>query len=90
MNSLGYRLSEARKNSGFTQGQVTEKLFITTQSVSSWECGNSTPDIGKIPEIAELYGVTTDWLLCPTGGRCIAFLMCKHMCIHMCNNSAWV
>ncbi len=63
MNSLGYRLSEARKNSGLTQGQVAEKLFITTQSVSSWECGNSTPDIGKIPEIAELYGVTTDWLL---------------------------
>lgn len=64
MTSLAYRLAEARKNCGLTQGQVAEKLFITTQSVSSWECGNSIPDTEKLPELASLYGVTTDWLLC--------------------------
>ena len=63
MKSLGYRLAEARKNCGLTQGQVAEKLYITTQSVSSWECGNSIPDTEKLPELAALYGVTTDWLL---------------------------
>lgn len=63
MESLAYRLAEARKNSNLTQGQVAEKLFITTQSVSSWECGNSIPDTEKLPELAALYGVTTDWLL---------------------------
>jgi len=63
METLAYRLAEARKNCGLTQAQVAEKLFLTTQSVSSWECGNSTPDTEKIPEIAALYGVTTDWLL---------------------------
>ena len=60
MITLGYRLSEARKNCGLTQAQVAERLFLTTQSVSSWECGNSIPDTEKIPEIASLYGVTTD------------------------------
>ena len=63
METLGYRLAEARKNSGLTQAQVAEKLYLTTQSVSSWECGNSIPDTEKVPEIAALYGVTTDWLL---------------------------
>ena len=63
MESLAFRLAEARKNSGLTQGQVAENLHITTQSVSSWECGNSIPDTEKLPEIAVLYGVTTDWLL---------------------------
>ena len=63
MESLGYRLAEARRNCGLTQAQVAEKLFLTTQSISSWECGNSVPDTEKVPEIAALYGVTTDWLL---------------------------
>lgn len=63
MEELGYRLAEARKNCEMTQAQVAEKLNITTQSISSWECGNAIPDTEKIPEIAELYKVTTDWLL---------------------------
>ena len=63
METLGYRLAEARKNCGLTQAQVAEKLFLTTQSISSWECGNSVPDTEKVPEIAALYGVTADWLL---------------------------
>ncbi len=63
MKSFASRLAEARKNRGLTQGQVAEKLYITTQSVSSWECGNSIPDTEKLPELATLYRVTTDWLL---------------------------
>ena len=63
MKTLGYRLAEARKNLGLTQKQVADKLLLTVQEVSSWESGNSVPDTKMIPEIASLYGVTTDWLL---------------------------
>lgn len=63
MESFGNRLAMARKSCGLTQAQVAEKLFITTQSVSSWECDSSIPDTEKIPEIAALYCVTADWLL---------------------------
>ena len=63
METLAYRLTEARKNCGLTQGQVSEKLNVTAQSISAWERGTSVPDTEKIPEIAALYGVTTDWLL---------------------------
>ena len=59
MESLAFRLAEARKNSGLTQGQVAENLHITTQSVSSWECGNSIPDTEKLPA-AEILEVTSN------------------------------
>ena len=38
MESLAFRLAEARKNRGLTQGQVAEKLYITTQFVSKSIC----------------------------------------------------
>ena len=63
METLASRLAEARKNAGMTQAEVALKLFVTTQSVSSWECGNSIPDTEKLPGLAALYNVTTDWLL---------------------------
>lgn len=67
MQGLEHRLSRARKNAGLTQNQVAEALNISTQSVSAWECGNSMPDIEKLPELAALYHRTTDWLLTGEG-----------------------
>ena len=44
----------------YTQEDVAEKLCITAQSVSRWECGNTLPDVMLLPEIAKLYGVMVD------------------------------
>ncbi|MCR5206238.1 MAG: helix-turn-helix domain-containing protein [Lachnospiraceae bacterium] len=63
MDTLGKRLLRARGNSGLTQAAVAEKLNVSSQAVSLWERDETTPDIIKLPEIATLYGVTTDWLL---------------------------
>ena len=63
MDTLGKRLMQARGNSGLTQAVVAEKLNVSSQAVSLWERDETTPDILKLPEIASLYGVTTDWLL---------------------------
>ena len=63
MDTLGKRLLQARGNSGLTQAAVAEKLNVSAQAVSLWERDETTPDIIKLPEIATLYGVTTDWLL---------------------------
>ena len=67
MQELKHRLAQARKQAGLTQNQVAEALNISTQSVSAWECGNSMPDIEKLPELAALYQRTTDWLLTGKG-----------------------
>lgn len=63
MELFAYRLAEARKNCGMTQNQAAQALFVSSQSISAWENGNTIPDTDRIPEIASLYGVTTDWLL---------------------------
>lgn len=63
MKGMNTRILEARKNANMTQSQVAEKLFVSTQSVSSWETGTSCPDVEKVAELAALFRVTTDWLL---------------------------
>jgi len=54
-NMKKYRLSKK-----YTQEDVAEKLCVTAQSVSRWECGNTLPDVLLLPEIAELYGIMVD------------------------------
>lgn len=44
----------------YTQEDVAEKLCVTAQSVSRWECGNTLPDVLLLPDIAKLYGVMVD------------------------------
>ena len=61
--TLGKRISSHRKKLGMTQDQLAEKLGVTAQAVSKWENDQSCPDIMLLPQIAELYGTTTDILL---------------------------
>ena len=53
-------LKALRAAKGMTQEQVAEKLNVSSQAVSRWECGTGTPDIMLLPEIARLYCVTVD------------------------------
>ena len=64
MADLSKRLADARKERGMTQREVAEQLNVSFQAVSLWERGETSPDIDKLVEIASLYQVTTDWLLC--------------------------
>ncbi|MBO5278853.1 MAG: helix-turn-helix transcriptional regulator [Lachnospiraceae bacterium] len=63
MQDIGKRIISLRKNQNMTQVDLADKLGITYQAVSSWERGNSMPDIGKIPEIAELFQISIDELI---------------------------
>ncbi len=53
-------LKRFRLAKSYTQEQVAEKLGVTAQSVSRWECGITLPDVMLLPAIAKLYGVTVD------------------------------
>ncbi|MBQ2803014.1 MAG: helix-turn-helix domain-containing protein [Lachnospiraceae bacterium] len=63
MIKFAQRFAEARKRAKMTQADVAEKLNISFQAISLWERGETTPDIEKLPEIAALFQVSTDWLL---------------------------
>ncbi len=57
------RLAKARKERGLTQSEVAEKLHVSFQAVSLWERGETVPETDKLADIADLYRVSTDWLL---------------------------
>ncbi len=57
------KIVELRKKNGWSQEELAEKLNVTRQSVSKWEGAQSTPDLSKVVQMAELFGVSTDYLL---------------------------
>ncbi len=65
-NTLGKKIAMRRKEKGFTQDELAERLGVSPQAVSKWENEISCPDIMLLPEIAKLLGTTTDELLSNT------------------------
>ena len=45
--SLGGKITELRRQKGWSQENLAEKLGVTRQSVSKWESGASVPDLDK-------------------------------------------
>jgi len=60
---FGSFVAELRKEKGFTQQELAEKLFVSNKAVSKWERGQSLPDIGLLTPLADLLGVTVAELL---------------------------
>ncbi len=59
MGGVIRRLRTAR---GWTQEALAEQLHLTPQSVSRWETGQSLPDVSQVPQLARVFGVSTDTL----------------------------
>ena len=47
----------------WSQEEMAEKLSVSRQAVSKWESAQSTPDLQKVLRLAEIFGVSTDYLL---------------------------
>ena len=60
---IGAFLLELRKEKGMTQKEVAELLHVSDKTVSRWERNEGVPDLFLVPELAALYGVTSDELL---------------------------
>ena len=60
---LGEKIALLRKQKGWSQEDLAERLDISRQSVSKWESGTSVPDLDKIIKVSELFQVSTDFLL---------------------------
>ncbi len=59
---IGQNIAALRKNSRLTQEQLAQALHISSQAVSKWENGLSVPDTITIPQIAEYFHVSIDFL----------------------------
>ena len=60
---LADKIMNLRKQNGWSQEELADKLDISRQSVSKWESGASIPDLDKILKLSTLFGVSTDYLL---------------------------
>lgn len=60
---LADKIIEERKRNGWSQEELAEKLEVSRQSVSKWEGAQSIPDINRIIQMAEIFGLSTDYLL---------------------------
>lgn len=61
--TLAKNLVELRKKSGLNQRQAAEKLGISPAPLSAYELGKKLPPLEVFAAMAELYGVSCDYLL---------------------------
>jgi Predicted transcriptional regulators len=61
--TIGERLQNRRKDLGFTQQEIADKLHVSRQTISNWEVGKNYPDLQSIVELSDLYQISLDLLL---------------------------
>lgn len=61
--AFGAFLAQLRREKGWTQKDLAEKLYVSDKAVSKWERGLSVPDVSLLLPLAELLGVSVTELL---------------------------
>ena len=56
------KLMKLRKEKGWSQEELAEKLNVTRQTISKWELGQTVPDMYNLTKIAEVFGTTVSEL----------------------------
>ena len=57
------RLRELRNKSGLTQKEIANKLGVSGQTILNWENGIFEPKISQLIQLADLFGVSVDYLI---------------------------
>jgi len=57
------RLKELREKAGYTQETLAEILHVSQSTVGMWENGKNKPKNARLEALANLFNVTTDYLL---------------------------
>ena len=60
---VGAFLAQLRKEKGYTQKELAEKLYVSDKAVSKWERALSMPDIALLTPLARCLGVSVTELL---------------------------
>lgn len=61
--NIADRIQFLRKQKGYSQEELADKVGVSRQAVSKWESEQSVPDLEKIIVMSDLFEVTTDYLL---------------------------
>lgn len=76
--TVASNLIALRKSKGLTQADVANALNYSDKSVSKWEHADSLPDISILSALADMYGVTLDYLTHEDAEEQLAYVNGKH------------
>lgn len=62
--NIANTIFKLRRDAGYTQAQVSQKLNIQRQTYCNYENASRTPPLEIIVALAELYHVSIDYLVC--------------------------
>lgn len=62
-NIIAKNISDLRKDRGMTQLELAEALNYSDKSISKWERAEAIPDVAVLKEIADLFGVSLDYMV---------------------------
>lgn len=62
-NIFSRKLIDLRRKNQLSQAGLANKLFVTRQSISKWENGESEPSIDKLISITEIFNTSLDNLI---------------------------
>lgn len=60
---IGKFIKSLRKEKGYTQEQLANKLLVSPKTISKWECGNGNPEVSLMMSLCEELGITVNELL---------------------------
>ncbi len=60
---IGKKIYRERKRIGYTQEQLAEKIYVTRQAISKWECGRSMPDYDSLLNLSEIFHVSPNEII---------------------------
>lgn len=69
MKDLNTKLVMLRKEHGYTQEDLSKFLNLTRSAIGNYELGINEPSLDTMVAIANLYGVSLDWLMGRTNLR---------------------
>ena len=55
---LADKIINERKRNAWSQEELADKLGVSRQAVSKWESAQSVPDIQRVIQMAQMFGVT--------------------------------
>ncbi|MBO5077113.1 MAG: helix-turn-helix domain-containing protein [Clostridia bacterium] len=59
---ISRNIAELRRSKGITQTELAERLNYTDKAISKWERGESIPDAVVLKQLADIFGVSIDYL----------------------------
>jgi transcriptional regulator with XRE-family HTH domain len=66
------RIKHARVEKGWSQADLSRRMFVSQPSVAAWESGRKAPHTKNLARLAILLGVSVEWLATGRGDKNLA------------------